>query len=183
MVTKMFIATDSAIVENGYYELVSDMIDVLNDISLIYGTSSTSNIMNNISGGNSGGGGGSGGGGSLSSVAGIGMSSSSYSTTNGGADSQIATSPAVVAESYGNDIINNPSNSFDILSQAIIHLENGKVLYLREVNRNLGLACILKKEKYSSIGLIKYNFLHFKKALNAVLSVKSQMQSITVKKK
>jgi Ras-related GTP-binding protein C/D len=102
--SKIYLATDSTPVETAYYELCSDMIDVLVDVSTIYGS--------------------------------------------------------------------NSETGYDMASRSTILLENGRVLYLRDVTKSLALVCIIKKESFEKIGLIKYNFMQFKKALNEVFAIK-----------
>jgi Ras-related GTP-binding protein C/D len=109
-------ATDSTPVEKEYYELCSDMIDVVLDVTSIYGYSDYSD------------------------------------------------------------------KQFDQNSQAIFPLENDKVLYLREVNRFMALVCILKKETYSKIGLIDFNFMQFQKALWSLFDA-NEKQKKKIKKK
>ncbi|EFC50170.1 predicted protein [Naegleria gruberi] len=114
VVSKIYIATDATPVDNTTYELCSDMIDVVIDISCIYG-----NRIN----GNEG-------------------SSSAYDEETG----------------------------------AVIKLNNGTVLYLREVNKYLALVCLLTKDSYEKVGLINYNFDIFKQAIENVFQVRSTLQ-------
>jgi len=113
VVSKIYIATDATPVDNTTYELCSDMIDVVIDISCIYG---------NRVGGNEG------------------------------------------------------SSAYDEETGAVIKLNNGTVLYLREVNKYLALVCLLTKDSYEKVGLINYNFDIFKQAIENVFQVRSTLQ-------
>jgi len=102
VVSKIYVATDSAPVEMQNYELCSDMIDVVVDVSCIYGAKEVDGM------------------------------------------------------------------AYDEESQSIIKLNNGMVLYLREVNRYLALVCLLREDNFDKHGLIDYNFQCFKKAISDV---------------
>merc|ERR1739848_750148 len=91
VVSKIYVATDSAPVDMQTYELCSDMIDVV-DVSCIYGMKESG-------------------------------------------DGSIA---------------------YDEASQSIIKLNNGMVLYLREVNRFLALVCLVREANFEKHGLIDY---------------------------
>jgi len=109
VVSKIYIATDSSPVDMQTYELCSDMIDVVIDISCIYGLSEGE-------------------------------------------------------EGLG----------YDKESKAVIKLNNGMVLYLREVNRYLALVCLLRESNFDKHGLIDYNFQCFKKAIEEVFARRSK---------
>ncbi|KAL9649819.1 hypothetical protein ABK040_009632 [Willaertia magna] len=122
VVSKIYIATDATPVENTTYELCSDMIDVVIDISCIYG-----NRLNNIG--------------------------------------------------------QETSTAYDEETGAVIKLNNGNVLYLREVNKYLALVCLLSKDSYEKVGLINYNFDCFKMAIEDVFQVRSNLQKTKREKK
>lgn len=104
VVSKIYVATDSAPVDMQTYELCSDMIDVVVDVSCIYGMKD--------------------------SVDGI---------------------------------------AYDAQSQSIIRLNNGMILYLREVNRFLALVCLIRENNFAkSSGLIDYNVSCFRAAIEQV---------------
>eukprot|EP01102_Stenamoeba_stenopodia_P019987 TRINITY_DN7654_c0_g1_i2.p1 TRINITY_DN7654_c0_g1~~TRINITY_DN7654_c0_g1_i2.p1 ORF type:complete len:174 (+),score=38.22 TRINITY_DN7654_c0_g1_i2:320-841(+) len=103
VVSKIYVATDSTPVDMQTYELCSDMIDVVIDISCIYGLSGDSEGL-----------------------------------------------------------------AYDAESQSIIKLNNGMVLYLREVNKYLALVCLIREDNFDKLGLIDYNFKCFKKAIGDV---------------
>lgn len=110
VVSKIYIGTDSSPVDMQTYELCSDMIDVVIDISCIYGS--------------------------------------------------------VKDEREG--VV------YDADSNAVIKLNNGMVLYLREVNRFLALVCLLREDNFEKHGLIDYNFECFKQAIGEVFEVRAK---------
>jgi Ras-related GTP-binding protein C/D len=109
VVSKIYIATDSSPVDMQRYELCSDMIDVVIDVSCIYGM-----------------------------------------------------------REEGENLTSDPE------TQSVIKLNNGMVLYLREVNNNLSLVCLLREDKFDKHGLIDYNFACFKKAIMQVFEVSTK---------
>jgi len=102
VVSKIYVATDSNPVDMQTYELCSDMIDVVVDVSSIYGTKE------------------------------------------------------------------DQATAYDEETQSIIRLNNGMVLYLREINRYLALVCLLRADNFDKHGLIDYNFQCFRKAISEV---------------
>ncbi|KAB0795787.1 hypothetical protein PPYR_09848 [Photinus pyralis] len=116
VVSKIYIATDSTPVDMQSYELCCDMIDVVIDVSWIYG----------------------------------------YSVR----DEQETT-------------------AFDEQSSSLIKLNNGTVLYLREVNKFLALVCILREDNFDHKGVIDYNFLCFREAIQQVFELRNKHQSMT----
>jgi Ras-related GTP-binding protein C/D len=118
VVSKIYVATDSSPVDMQTYELCSDMIDVVIDVSCIYGLK----------------------------------------------DGE---------EGLG----------YDAESSAIIKLNNGMVLYLREVNKYLALVCLLREANFDKHGLIDYNFMCFKKAIEEVFARRTGLNKNKQKKK
>lgn len=110
VVSKIYIATDSTPVDMQSYELCCDMIDVVIDVSCIYG----------------------------------------------------------VRE-------DNDAAAFDEQSSSLIKLNNGTVLYLREVNKFLALVCILREHNYDHKGVIDYNFLCFREAIQQVFELRNKI--------
>ncbi|KAF6032933.1 hypothetical protein EB796_000078 [Bugula neritina] len=106
VVSKIYIATDCMPVDMQSYELCCDMIDVVIDISCIYGA------------------------------------------------------------------LEDEATAFDNKSSSTIKLNNGTVLYLREVNKCLALVCILREENFDKQGLIDYNFHCFRTAIQEVFELK-----------
>jgi Ras-related GTP-binding protein C/D len=107
--SKIYVATDSSPVDMQTLELCSDMIDVVINISCIYGNREDGDSMASV--------------------------------------------------------------GYDPETQSVIKLNNGMVLYMREVNRFLALVCLLRQDKFDKHGLIDYNFQCFKKAINQVFEV------------
>ncbi|KAG7163038.1 Ras-related GTP-binding protein D-like [Homarus americanus] len=71
---------------------------------------------------------------------------------------------------------------FDKESSSIIKLNNATILYLREVGRYLALVCILREDNFDRQGLIDYNFLCFRNAIQEVFDVRTnqlQLQQLT----
>ncbi|KAL4716047.1 hypothetical protein ACJJTC_002812 [Scirpophaga incertulas] len=116
VVSKIYIATDSSPVDMQSYELCCDMIDVVIDISCIYGM----------------------------------------------ADETIEI------------------NTFNNQSSSLIKLNNGTVLYLREVNKFLALVCILREENFQKQGVIDYNFLCFRDAITQVFELRNRSQNALI---
>ncbi|XP_076437733.1 ras-related GTP-binding protein C-like isoform X1 [Babylonia areolata] len=114
VMSKIYIATDSSPVDMQCYELCCDMIDVVIDMSSIYGVE-------------------------------------------------------MVLTCRGKDDV-----AFDGNSSSIIKLNTNNVLYMREVNRHLALVCVLREDSFERQGLIDYNFLCFKKAIQQVFDVRKQ---------
>jgi len=115
VVSKIYIATDCMPVDMQSYELCCDMIDVVIDVSCIYGN------------------------------------------------------------------LEDEATAFDNKSSSTIKLNNGTVLYLREVNRCLALVCILREESFDKQGLIDYNFHCFRNAIQEVFELKEQSKKKSVK--
>ncbi|XP_034943652.1 ras-related GTP-binding protein C isoform X2 [Chelonus insularis] len=108
VVSKIYIATDSSPVDMQSYELCCDMIDVVIDVSCIYG----------------------------------------------------------LREDLEAPVFDNQSSS-------LIKLNNGTILYLREVNKFLALVCILREDNFDRQGVIDYNFLCFRNAIQQVFELKN----------
>lgn len=119
VVSKIYIATDSSPVDMQSYELCCDMIDVVIDVSCIYGDE---------------------------------------------------------GEELGAVSREKPKEKgeFEQESSAVIKLTNDTVMYLREVTKYLALVCILRKDSYERQGLIDYNFLCFRKAIQEVFDLRKK---------
>ncbi|KAH3711481.1 hypothetical protein DPMN_071150 [Dreissena polymorpha] len=63
----------------------------------------------------------------------------------------------------------NPADSNQRL--AVIKLNNGTVMYLREVTKLLALVCILREDSFEKRGLIDFNFLCFRQGITDVFSL------------
>jgi len=108
VLSKVYIATDSQPVDEQWFELSSDMLDVVVDISCIYGQDQE-----------------------------------------------------------------EESVAFDSGSAAIISLNNGMVLYMKEVSKYLALVCLMRQDNLQRQGLIEYNVDILKNSLKDVLTVGS----------
>uniref|UniRef100_A0A1L8DVF6 Putative small gtpase involved in nuclear protein import n=1 Tax=Nyssomyia neivai TaxID=330878 RepID=A0A1L8DVF6_9DIPT len=111
VVSKIYIATDASPVDMQSYELCCDMIDVVIDLSCIYGLQGSTEIA-----------------------------------------------------------------AFDNQSSSLIKLNNSTILYLREVNKFLALVCILREDNFSRQGVIDYNFLCFREAIERVFELRLKQQ-------
>lgn len=49
------------------------------------------------------------------------------------------------------------------------------MLYLREVNKFLALVCILREDNFEHKGIIDYNFLCFREAIQQVFELRNKM--------
>ncbi|KAL4096728.1 hypothetical protein QTP88_021623 [Uroleucon formosanum] len=110
--TKIYVATDSSPVDIQSYELCCDMIDVVIDLSNIYGLGENPGLMND---------------------------------------------PA-----------------FDDQSSSLIKLNNGTILYLREVCSFLALVCILREDNFEKQRIIDYNFVILRKGIHKLFELKDK---------
>lgn len=69
-----------------------------------------------------------------------------------------------------------PAGAFDEHFCSVIKLNNGTVLYLREVNHYFALVCLLREESFQQQGIIDYNFHCLRKAVQDTLTVKQRQQ-------
>ncbi len=63
------------------------------------------------------------------------------------------------------------SGLYSMESSSTIKLNNGMVLYLRGVNRNLALVGLLREENYKNQGIVDYNYFQFRESINEVLEI------------
>ncbi|KAK6353176.1 GTP-binding protein gtr2, variant 2 [Orbilia brochopaga] len=124
VLSKIYVATDSSPVDVQSYEICSDYIDVVLDMTEIYGYDR----------------------GDSSEVSTVEESKSSMGSTN--------------AEDWS-----LPDQS------SVMKLQNGMVLFLREINKFLALICIMRKESFEKRGLIDYNVQVFQQALEKVFEL------------
>ncbi|KAG0318629.1 hypothetical protein BGZ99_005573 [Dissophora globulifera] len=175
VISKIYIATDSSPVDSQSYEICSDMIDVIIDISSIYGRAA------------------------------IGAKSQGYledqqddqdnwsqnqgrhddfEDSNGGngngnhqrSGTNENYSQAVVGRGSRTPSLSNQSTQQQTAGNheafSVIKMGNGTVLYLREVNKYLALICLLRAETFEKQGLIDYNVHCFKEAMDQVFELK-----------
>jgi Ras-related GTP-binding protein C/D len=107
VISKIYVATDSSPVDMQSYEICCDMIDVVIDVSCIYGLEE-----------------------------------------------------------------NGEGAAYDSKTASVIKLNNGTVLYLREVNRFLALVCLIRDDSFDKKGLIDYNFHCFRQAIQEVFEIR-----------
>ncbi|GAA5811573.1 Gtr1/RagA G protein conserved region-domain-containing protein [Helicostylum pulchrum] len=154
--TKIYIATDSSPVDMQSYELCSDMIDVCIDVECIYGAQGSS--PNDLS--------------------------LAQTPDHMGGDALDGQQTPISLDNHENqlhpdsdslerrliDHQNQEQNthSSDSEASSLIKLDNGDVLYMREVNRLLVLICLLRQDNFEKHGLIDYNFQCFKEAVTEV---------------
>ncbi|KAI8360196.1 Gtr1/RagA G protein conserved region-domain-containing protein [Mortierella sp. GBAus27b] len=156
VISKIYIATDSSPVDSQSYEICSDMIDVIIDISSIYGRVA-------IGGRNQG----------FIDDQHEGrdweQNQGDYEDSNGGGGAHGAPSNSSRAGSLSNQPT-QAGGSHEAFS--VIKLGNGTVLYLREVNKYLALICLLRAETFEKQGLIDYNVQCFKEAMDQVFELR-----------
>ncbi|RUS18389.1 Gtr1/RagA G protein conserved region-domain-containing protein [Endogone sp. FLAS-F59071] len=145
--TKIYIATDSSPVDMQSYEICSDMIDVLIDIECIYGPENKS-LENGITGDEV-------------------VPAGAYTNGNGIGSSSGSIVDSVQSTGAGAVVPETEASS-------LIKLNNGTVLYLREVNRYLALICLLRSDNFEKHGLIDYNFQCFKEAITEVFELSNR---------
>ncbi|KAF9945805.1 hypothetical protein BGZ70_003563 [Mortierella alpina] len=166
VISKIYIATDSSPVDSQSYEICSDMIDVIIDISSIYGRAA------------------------------IGAKSQGYlddqqnaaedwtQQQDGHNDDEDPTGAQRSQENHSQAVVSSGSRAGSIDNQStsqsggnheafsVIKMGNGTVLYLREVNKYLALICLLRAETFEKQGLIDYNVHCFKEAMDQVFELK-----------
>jgi len=189
--SKLYISTDSSPVDMQSVELCSDMIDVVLDVSGIYGM-----------GGGGGGGGapakGAGGRADAPSENANALEASGSSELGGAAGDAMDANALDVSgagdaaageddELLGKLVGQSPpslededvdeeagdadmaaGSAYDSESSSTIHLSNGMVLYLKEVDTMLALVCLTRAENFRKKSLINYNIGCLKKALRAL---------------
>ncbi|KAG2202141.1 Gtr1/RagA G protein conserved region-domain-containing protein [Mucor mucedo] len=153
--TKIYIATDSSPVDMQSYELCSDMIDVCIDVECIYGAQG--NSPNDLS--------------LVQTPDHIGDALDGQQTpVSLDDDSQLNPD----TDSLDRRLLEHQeqdqqhTSSSDVEASSLIKLDNGDVLYMREVNRLLVLICLLRQDNFEKHGLIDYNFQCFKEAVTEV---------------
>ncbi|KAJ3202104.1 hypothetical protein HDU67_000794 [Dinochytrium kinnereticum] len=64
-------------------------------------------------------------------------------------------------------------------SNSAIKLNNGMVLYLRHVNKDLSLVCLIREDNFEKKGLIDFNFGVFRTAIMDVLTIRKAVINST----
>ncbi|KAG0245068.1 hypothetical protein BGW41_004325 [Actinomortierella wolfii] len=174
VISKIYIATDSSPVDPQAYEICSDMIDVIIDISSIYGRAAIGASSQGLLAANDdnpdewaaqrldttghedpydhdqyGGG-------------------AQYRTNGHSNNNNVARSPTTTEPSSSTSTQQQPEHE----AFSVIRTGNGTVLYLREVNKYLALICLLRAETFEKQGLIDYNVHCFKEAMDQVFELK-----------
>lgn len=69
--------------------------------------------------------------------------------------------------------------SIDEQSGSIIKLNNGIILYLREINQFLALVCILRVHNFARQAVIDYNFMCLHEAIHQIFAVRLSKKTDT----
>ncbi|KAF9583574.1 hypothetical protein BGW38_009135 [Lunasporangiospora selenospora] len=169
VISKIYIATDASPVDSQSYEICSDMIDVIIDISSIYGRAAIGDKSQ----------------GYLEDQQDHQEDWSQhqqdapeghpdYDDSNG--HHHLQGSQALVNSNNNNNNDDDQSvaqtNSSNHEAFSVIKMGNGTVLYLREVNKYLALICLLRAETFEKQGLIDYNVQCFKEAMDQVFELR-----------
>ncbi|KAL7472356.1 hypothetical protein ACHAXS_012721 [Conticribra weissflogii] len=181
--SKLYISTDSSPVDMQSVELCSDMIDVVLDVSGIYGLGGHSpsgkghkNASRELEDGKE-----------IDDDEGFGTANDhgldggviddvDAHTDNGDDEllgKLVGQSPPSIEddeddEEETTDV--DAGSAYDSESSSTIHLSNGMVLYLKEVDTMLALVCLTRAENFRKKSLINYNIGCLKKALRALPS-------------
>jgi Ras-related GTP-binding protein C/D len=147
VVSKLYISTDSGPVDGQSIELCSDMLDVVLDVSGIYGLGPSHAVHHGKRPRDGGAGAGSG---------------SADGASHGG--TLISQAPVEDLEE-----IVDADSAYDSESASVIRLSNGMVLYLKEVDTMLALVCITRAENFTKKSLINYNIGCLRSALRALV--------------
>ena len=168
-------------------ELCSDMIDVVLDVSGIYGlgpsheavraaaavakanstltgSSSSSNVnKNDLNNSNT-----------TSTTNTQSVKSNDPETSADDPDTLISQTPDLQEEIVDQD------SAYDTDSASVIRLSNGMVLYLKEVDTMLALVCITRSENFQRKSLINYNISCLKRALQALAQPDLEPQPVAL---
>lgn len=152
VVSKLYLATDSNPVDAQSFELCSDMLDVVIDVSCIYGCAAARR-----------------------------WSRASLTTAHAPAQAEGGRRNAGLRPQVGlGDPVRSPP--LLPRSEALLPLTpcactrrltggpyNGMVLYLREVNKFLALVCLMREDNFTKQGIVDYNINIFRNALNDLI--------------
>eukprot|EP00542_Grammatophora_oceanica_P002074 CAMPEP_0194055024 /NCGR_PEP_ID=MMETSP0009_2-20130614/55329_1 /TAXON_ID=210454 /ORGANISM="Grammatophora oceanica, Strain CCMP 410" /LENGTH=388 /DNA_ID=CAMNT_0038703777 /DNA_START=42 /DNA_END=1205 /DNA_ORIENTATION=- len=145
VVSKLYISTDSSPVDMQSVELCSDMIDVVLDVSGIYGLGGSESNTDGSSPG------------------------AQKQLTGSDDENENDDEPTASLSSSTGWIREEDGSAYDSESSSVIRLSNGMVLYLKQVDKMLALVCILRAENFRKKSLINYNISVLRKALGALL--------------
>jgi Ras-related GTP-binding protein C/D len=179
--SKLYISTDSSPVDMQSVELCSDMIDVVLDVSGIYGTGGIGpknagakdaiveaaplegdGSEEKVDGQDA-----------LVTDAINELTSSNHLDSSANENDELlgklVGQASPTAEEEANDA-DGAASAYDSESSSTIHLSNGMVLFLKEVDTMLALVCLTRAENFKKKSLINYNIGCLKKALKALAS-------------
>jgi len=142
VVSKLYISTDSGPVDAQSVELCSDMIDVVLDVSGIYGLGPKTTATPPTT-----------------------KADSERDEEDGNLLGALISQ--VPAEELEEEMV-DPDSAYDSESASVIRLSNGMVLYLKEVDTMLALVCITRSENFRKKALINYNIGCLKRALQTL---------------
>eukprot|EP00594_Rhizosolenia_setigera_P011638 CAMPEP_0178962084 /NCGR_PEP_ID=MMETSP0789-20121207/14129_1 /TAXON_ID=3005 /ORGANISM="Rhizosolenia setigera, Strain CCMP 1694" /LENGTH=603 /DNA_ID=CAMNT_0020646117 /DNA_START=38 /DNA_END=1845 /DNA_ORIENTATION=+ len=148
--TKLYISTDSSPVDIQSVELCSDMIDVVLDVSGIYGLRIRREETNEV--------------GEKTNDRDL-LSDEADVTDINETDQEGVVEDEVEEEEE--ELI--ADSAYDSQSSSVIRLSNGMVLYLKEVDTMLALVCLTRAENFRKKGLMNYNIKCLKKALRMLV--------------
>lgn len=156
VVSKLYISTDPGPVDMQSVELCSDMIDVVLDVSGIYGLGPSQLEVGNAE--------------ITTSIvnANAKKEDTKQYQNKKNTDELVGTLISQAPEEDLEDDI-DPDSAYDCKSASVIRLSNGMVLYLKEVDTMLALVCITRAENFRKKSLINYNISCLKKALRALV--------------
>uniref|UniRef100_A0A7S2LDY7 Ras-related GTP-binding protein n=1 Tax=Skeletonema marinoi TaxID=267567 RepID=A0A7S2LDY7_9STRA len=186
--SKLYISTDSSPVDMQSVELCSDMIDVVLDVSGIYGMGAGSGAKNakkqvqvpSLENGDE-----IGEEGFAEPLSEVGMLGNELNGNDGADDLESPSSldgagedellGKLIGQSAPSEEVEDEGvtdadagSAYDSESSSTIHLSNGMVLYLKEVDTMLALVCLTRTENFKKKSLINYNIGCLKKALRAL---------------
>ncbi|KAG0259412.1 hypothetical protein DFQ27_004072 [Actinomortierella ambigua] len=184
VISKIYIATDSSPVDPQAYEICSDMIDVIIDISSIYGRAAIGAKSHGLLAANDD---------NPDEWAAQRLDTTGYEDPyeqdqyGGGAvnhrtnghngndmnhDDRLSSADDAVIVSQHSQQQQQQQQQQEHEAFSVIKTGNGTVLYLREVNKYLALICLLRTETFEKQGLIDYNVHCFKEAMDQVFELK-----------
>lgn len=166
VVSKLYISTDPGPVDMQSVELCSDMIDVVLDVSGIYGLGPSQLEMGNTNGE------------ITTSIHQTGKSSNQQQQKQQKNRDELV--GKLISQAPADDLeedMVDPDSAYDGKSASVIRLSNGMVLYLKEVDTMLALVCITRAENFRKKCLINYNIGCLKKALRALVQPASATEN------
>lgn len=69
------------------------------------------------------------------------------------------------------------ATSIDEQSGSVFKLNNGIILYLRQINKFMALVCILREYNFTRQGIIEYNFLCLHDAIHKLFAIRLSKKS------